>query len=185
MAFVCANCQQLRQVCLSVSNSSALFILRGQLKFLIRTHAKKFNSYFSWSSRLISRANRLVFRGTIALGFVAVDSGVVGWGGRKLAKSHSFVKMKKASYTRETRQKMATTTKHFRGINHQSKGIDLRTITKNYKVICRLDEEHASILQLNPKSLHNIDVEDRRSPRSATPIFHPDNHLCSRRGTLL
>lgn len=82
-------------------------------------------------------------------------------------------------HTKIIQSKATARANHFRSLTYKDLGINIKTATNIYKMICRPMLDYGSILFLNGghSCKYNIEVAERKCLRSITKIRHPQNPL--------
>lgn len=82
-------------------------------------------------------------------------------------------------HTQNSKNQIITRAKHFRALTYKREGINLKTATTIYKMICRpiIEYGHHIFINARKPTLKTIEVAERSSLRSITKIRHPRNPL--------
>lgn len=90
-------------------------------------------------------------------------------------------------HTKQAKRQVITRAMHFRSLTYKNKGINLKTATHIYKMICRPLIEYGHILYKTCRrpALHNIETAERTTLRKLTKIRHPMNPIYNPSNNLL
>lgn len=82
-------------------------------------------------------------------------------------------------HTANAKKQIISRAKHFRGLTHKGDGINLTTMGKIYKLICRPIIEYGHVIFSNLKNpaIKNLKVAETSAIRVITKIRHPNNPL--------
>lgn len=82
-------------------------------------------------------------------------------------------------HTKNVKKNTIARARHFRSLSKKESGINIRTKTQIYKMICRPLIEYGNILFLNLKNpaMKNLKVAETSAIRNITNIRHPNNQL--------